>query len=496
MNKIPILAKLSFKLKIILAVSIITISIVTIILQVRSKQIDNILRDRMNFRTSVIADIIAFSINKGCSLDKTVISGYSEQILIEPEIAYVLFFDRNNKLISRAGNYNNDTVSFKTENIFKVKDDIYTVYKEIYGENDNKLGAIIVGFPMESLSIALHKHLITGITLWLAAVILIVVFIYYIITLFLKPLKSLYDAVLSAEQKDFDYKIPVVYEDEIGIISKQFNSMSDKLKDFYNGLEEQISKATGELVLSNKTLTEKSSELEMLNNKLIEMDKRKTEFVSIVSHDLKTPLTSIMGFTDTLLNKKLKLKEEDREEYLKIISLESRRLSRLISDFLDLSKIEEGVLKLNIENIDLKEIIDKVIVITNPESENVTISVTNNNDLVKISADSDRLSQVFHNLLSNALKYTPKYSEILITVESNSTENRISIADQGPGIHDSEKLKIFDKFYRIDDDMSRKERGTGLGLVIAKSIIELHGGKIWVEDNKPRGSRFIFTIPV
>ena len=113
-----------------------------------------------------------------------------------------------------------------------------------------------------------------------------------------------------------------------------------------------------------------------------------------------------------------------------------------------------------------------------------------------MNLDEDRITQVLQNLLSNALKYSPINSIIKIVIKQFAEEIRISVIDQGIGIPDSEKEKVFQKFYRINSDISIKERGTGLGLTIVKFIIELHGGRIWVEDNKPAGSCFIFALPI
>jgi len=226
------------------------------------------------------------------------------------------------------------------------------------------------------------------------------------------------------------------------------------------------------------------------------MDKRKTEFISIVSHDLKTPLTSIIGFADTLLNKRLNLTEDTKEDFINVIATESRRLSRLISDFLDLTKIEEGIFEPKIEKANIKEIVNRVVEFINTKSKGISIVVESENHFPLMNLDEDRITQVLQNLLSNALKYSPINSIIKIVIKQFAEEIRISVIDQGIGIPDSEKEKVFQKFYRINSDISIKERGTGLGLTIVKFIIELHGGRIWVEDNKPAGSCFIFALPI
>ena len=493
-----IYSKLSFKTKIMFFICTITISVVTITLQIRAKQVDIILKERMSFRTGVIADIISFSISSSEISDKPFLGKYSKFILNEPEIEYVSFYDKNNKLVYAAGNYGKKNIGFATENIFNVDDNFYDVYREIKGENNEKIGSIIVGFPTQSMKEALRNHLFTGIIIWLFAILLIVIVTYIGLTCFLKPLRYLHEAVINMGKRNFDCRAPISSNDndEIGQIAKQFNVMTEELQSFYKELENKIEKAVDGLRMANQKLEKRTEELSKLNLQLKEMDKRKTEFISIVSHDLKTPLTSSIGFADTLLNKRLNLTEDTKEDFINVIATESRRLSRLISDFLDLTKIEEGIFEPKIEKANIKEIVNRVVEFINTKSKGISIVVESENHFPLMNLDEDRITQVLQNLLSNALKYSPINSIIKIVIKQFAEEIRISVIDQGIGIPDSEKEKVFQKFYRINSDISIKERGTGLGLTIVKFIIELHGGRIWVEDNKPAGSCFIFALPI
>ncbi|OGS28179.1 MAG: hypothetical protein A2297_03850 [Elusimicrobia bacterium RIFOXYB2_FULL_48_7] len=493
MNKY--LNKLSFRTKILLAVWLVAILIVSVALLIRSKQIENILKERMALRTDVITDVISFSIGSENILNENIIEKYSKFILSEAEIGYVLFFDKNDKLIKIAGKCDKKQVTLKTDNIFNSNDNYYDVYEEIRGKDRKKLGSIIVGFPMESLRQALKTDIITGIAVWLLAIILMLFLTHVLLIYLFRPVEYLFEGAVKIENKEFSYRIPVINDDEIGKISAQFNIMAEHLQNFYADLENKVKEAVNDLQKANNNLKERTEDLEKLNRKLEEVDKRKSEFVSIVSHDLKTPLTSIMGFADTLANKNLKLSDEDRASYLNIIRMESRRLARLISDFLDLSKIEEGILQLKIEKTDIRGVLDKIIRIIDARTKNIDIQIEVSPDVNDLNLDKDRITQVFQNLLVNAINHSPANSQIKIAVARQPGEIQISMADQGPGIPDNEKENIFNKFYRIDNDVSRKERGTGLGLTIAKSIVGLHGGKIWVENNKPTGSCFRFTLP-
>ncbi|MDD5687403.1 MAG: MASE3 domain-containing protein [Elusimicrobia bacterium] len=246
-------------------------------------------------------------------------------------------------------------------------------------------------------------------------------------------------------------------------------------------------------------ITERKLAEEVLKNenlRLQELDKKKSEFVSIVAHDLRTPLTSIMGFADTIMNKKLNLTGEQKGTYIGYIQEESRRLGRLISNYLDIANIDEGKLELNISETDLKQLIDDTVKMFSTNSKDMRISFESEPDLTGLKADPDRIKQVLQNIIGNAIKYSPQQSIIKITARKKLNDIQVSISDRGPGIPDTEKEKIFHKFYRMDNVLSRDASGTGLGLTITKSIIERHKGKIWIEDNSPIGSIFIFTLPI
>jgi signal transduction histidine kinase len=235
--------------------------------------------------------------------------------------------------------------------------------------------------------------------------------------------------------------------------------------------------------------------LHILNERLRELDRRKTEVISIVSHDLRTPLTSIIGFSDTLLNKELRFSEEDRERYIGIIRGESYRLARLISDFLVITKIEEGVFRILKTPTDLRDLIAETGRTMNLAPKAIKLKLALPDAPVLIEADRDKLLQVLHNLAGNAVKYCPENGTITIALKDTGTAVQVSVADTGPGIPDSEKERVFEKFYRRDDAVARKEAGSGLGLAIAKSIVDLHGGKISLRDAEGGGAEFSFELP-
>ncbi|MBI3595973.1 MAG: GAF domain-containing protein [Nitrospirae bacterium] len=226
------------------------------------------------------------------------------------------------------------------------------------------------------------------------------------------------------------------------------------------------------------------------------LDQLKSDFVSKVSHELRTPLTSIKGFAEILLSyQDIDLKT--RQEFISIINEESERLTRLINDILDISKIEAGKTEWHIQPLSPAEIVVHVVksVRAMALEKNLPIVIEVSESLPKIRGDRDQLIQVLDNLLGNAIKFSNSGHITVQGAQENRTV-RISVLDTGIGIPDEDLQKIFDKFHHLGDTRSGKPRGTGLGLSICREIIQHLGGKIWCESQLGKGSRFHFTVPL
>ncbi|MBI3610296.1 MAG: GAF domain-containing protein [Nitrospirae bacterium] len=226
------------------------------------------------------------------------------------------------------------------------------------------------------------------------------------------------------------------------------------------------------------------------------LDQLKSEFVSKVSHELRTPLTSIKGFTEILLSYK-DVDKKTRQEFISIINEESDRLTRLINDILDLSKIEAGKAQWQIRPLSPFEIVVHAVksIRAMALEKNLPILVEVPETLPSVRGDRDQLIQVLDNLLSNAIKFS-NIGNITLRGAVEDKTVRISVIDTGIGIPASDLEKIFDKFHQLEDTRSGKPRGTGLGLAICREIIAHLGGKIWCESWVGQGSRFHFTLPV
>lgn len=230
-----------------------------------------------------------------------------------------------------------------------------------------------------------------------------------------------------------------------------------------------------------------------------ELDKMKTDFISVVSHELRTPLTSIKGYTDLLLSGAAGETGELQREFLGIIQGSTTRLSNLINDILDISRIESGRIDIKHEPIDYRKIVADSLRLmhAHADEKQIVMDASLPEIMPLVSGDADKVTQVVTNLISNALKYTPPGGWIKVLLEVTGDANVTTcVADSGIGIGAEDQKKLFQKFFRADNTSTREAGGTGLGLVIAKSIIELLGGAIWVESEVGKGSKFFFTLPL
>lgn len=225
------------------------------------------------------------------------------------------------------------------------------------------------------------------------------------------------------------------------------------------------------------------------------LETMRKDFVANVSHELKTPLTSIKGFVETLLEGALDDKENNRN-FLKIIQEHTERLNKLVDDLLSLSHLESKEIILEKENVLLRSLVEKVIQGFKVQLKNKGVEIKNELPHgLFLTADKDRLEQVFTNLIDNAIKFNKEKGLVWIYSECSGNIIRITVEDSGLGIPQKDIPRIFERFYRVDKARSRELGGTGLGLSIAKHVIELHNGSIAVESTEGFGSKFFFTLP-
>ncbi|MCL6448177.1 MAG: phosphate regulon sensor histidine kinase PhoR [Armatimonadetes bacterium] len=227
------------------------------------------------------------------------------------------------------------------------------------------------------------------------------------------------------------------------------------------------------------------------------LEEMRSEFVANVSHELRTPLTSLRGYLETLLDGAIEDPAATRR-FLEIMNKETERLTRLVDDLLDLSKIEERRVVHRWQPVQLVENINRVVTMFRPQANEKNLELTAEvpADLPAVHGDPDMLTQVLINLVDNAVKYTPAGGKVTIRAGTAGGDVRVSVEDTGIGIPPESLPRIFERFYRVDKARSRELGGIGVGLAIVKHIIRAHGGKTYVESAVGKGSTFSFTLPV
>jgi PAS domain S-box-containing protein len=252
-------------------------------------------------------------------------------------------------------------------------------------------------------------------------------------------------------------------------------------------------------IVRDITERKKAEEMYRENERLVYASKVKNDFLSNMSHELRTPLNAVIGFSELLKMKTLGNLTEKQEEYVDNIRYGGKHLLNLISGILDLSKIDAGKMELVIENISVPETLDQTIVMVEEMAKKNKVSLKKEftPELEFIEADKQRFIQIVFNLLSNAIKFERKEGgTVTVTTKTEGNMAKFSVSDTGIGIKEEDKNKLFNDFEQLDSGITRKYGGAGLGLAISKKLVELHGGKIWVDSEFGAGSTFTFLLPI
>ena len=279
----------------------------------------------------------------------------------------------------------------------------------------------------------------------------------------LNPLKLITQGLSQVKDGVYGEKIDYSAKDEVGELAESFNIMSDTIK-------------------------QKTEEVEKTG-------KAKDEFLAMITHELKTPLVPIQGYSDILLSEHLGKINPEQKERLTIIKSSAASLSNLISDLLDTQKLDLGELKMSKTDGSLKNTIDNAVESLKLQAAEKKVKIISESPDVTVSHDSERITQVLTNLIKNSLTAVKSETGIItITVQDSPSEVIVNVKDNGSGIPHDKQKDVFKKFYQLDTTLTRERGGTGLGLVICKGIIENHGGKIWLESTPDVGTTFSFSI--
>ena len=372
-----------------------------------------------------------------------------------------------------------------------------------HGSSRKVLGSMIIRVGAERVHATVVAQLNRTIVVTAFGLSIAITLTYLMINKFVRrPVESLAEEAKRFAEGDMSVSVDVKTEDEIGVLGKTFNYMVESVSSFSKKLELEVTRKT---TLLNER-TQLLALLERANRDLRELDKLKSTFLANMSHELRTPMNAIIGYTDLLLDRVDGPLNEEQEKSLKKVVANARHLLQLINDVLDVSKIESGKIDLQPKEIYLKLLIESVIPTFEPmiKQKGLTFTINLNENLLPVYGDEDKVKQIFINLLSNAVKFTHHGG---ITISAKPSERgikpgesplfvEICVEDTGIGIKDEDIGKIFDKFTQVDISTIRQYEGTGLGLNIARGLVALHKGVIWVTSKYGEGSKFCFTLPL
>jgi signal transduction histidine kinase len=270
-----------------------------------------------------------------------------------------------------------------------------------------------------------------------------------------QPLRDMAQAASRMSRGDYRQRVEVNSRDEVGRLAQAFNSMAGEME----GLE-----------------------------------RLRRELVANVSHELKTPISALRARLENLLDGV----EEPNAAVLQVMLQQSERLSRLVEQLLDLSRLESGDVPLDLEPVELAPLIQRVVaeVETSRPGNALEVKSQVSSNLPPVTADRERIHQVLFNLLDNAFRFTPSGGEVTVGAVRDNGTCEVQVADTGPGIPHEQLGLVFERFYRVDPSRSRDDGGTGIGLAIARSVVEAHGGRIWAESERGRGATFRFVLPL
>lgn len=330
---------------------------------------------------------------------------------------------------------------------------------------DKTEGVVFIGFNMNILDLKLESIIqrMWPTLLWAMGAVLIVGLLvaFFLARKLTRPILHLTEGAKAIGEGQLETQIPVESSDELGFLAQEFNLMAIKLK---------------------------------------ELDQLKDDFVSSVSHELRSPLSAISGYVELLRGKPFNQIPEDKgEKALTIIQENTQRLARFINDILDLAKLKAGHVEINRKPLFIASIAEEIFGLFQPlfEKKSIAGSLDVPDTIPIIPGDEEKIRQVMTNLVSNALKFTPPGGKIRIVARNQTDFIQVSVHDTGIGIPEEAKDTIFERFRQVKrtTETGSSQKGTGLGLAIAKGNVEAHGGRIWVESDLGKGTTIHFTIP-
>ncbi|MDR2643872.1 MAG: response regulator, partial [Planctomycetaceae bacterium] len=358
--------------------------------------------------------------------------------------------------------------------------DFYTVFMPIQFSEVTTPWSVAVSIPMDKVLNNAHALRNYVVIVSLISIAVIALLLYLIARNISRPILLLSKTASILGQGNFDVAIPVINSnDEIGSLSKAFKFMAEEINTLIKELQDHA-----------KALEEKNQYLNRLNE-------LKDEFMANTSHELRTPINGIIGIVESMIDGATGSLTQEQKFNLALVSNSGKRLSNLVNDILDFTKLKNKEIILQIKPVDLKTIVDTVIILSKPLIKGKELTLVNEIDnlLPIVDADENRIQQILYNLLGNAIKFTDK-GKVCVSAKIQSDSVAVSVSDTGIGIPEDKFDRIFESFEQVDGSTAREYGGSGLGLSITKKLVELHGGTMIVESKVGEGSTFTFTVPL
>lgn len=398
------------------------------------------------------------------------------------------FLDDSKEIVRKA-----TEVSKQDNNILEIvvridqRSDVVSLRFPIHFDG-KEIGTVALGLSTTRIDASIRRTLGRTLLTSGAIIIFLVVVLYAGFRIIvMRRIEHLQQGVQRVAAGVFDSKIEVQSHDEIGSLTGSFNEM-----------EEQLAATISEKDDALRQLSVQAEELKVLRDEAVRANRHKSEFLANMSHELRTPLNAIIGFSDVLRERMFGELNDKQGEYVEDIHSSGRHLLSLINDILDLSKIEAGHMELNRGAFDLPAAIENSLVLVRERASRHAIRIESHIDdrLGEYVGDERKLKQIMLNLLSNAIKFTPDEGQVSVWAIKDELAVRISVQDTGIGIAADDIKRVFDEFQQANSNPDVNYEGTGLGLALTRTFVEMHGGEINVESEPNKGSTFSFTLPL
>ncbi len=465
---------------------------------------ENLLRQHFRLKEPGQTDLPALA-NTGVILDVN-----------DPEIRLIRFTNESETELTQLTEEQKEMIeTLKTEetredNIFFARKGglLYSNYIRIFRANDKcischkpqgsasafslnqQVRAVVIQRPAGEISEAILLNWVSIIVAWLIAGTGAIV-AFYMITqrVILRPIRQLRALAGNVAEGNLDIRSAIKTGDEYEKLANAFNDMLDGLQ----AAQEKLRQA-------NKQLDAKIAELSERNIELFKANKVKSEFLANMSHEFRTPLNAILGFAQVLRDKPGVLKKDKAQRYAENILTSGNRLLNMINDLLDLAKTEAGKMELRIEQTSIPQLCKGLVASFSSltKKKKIKVRLLTEKNIPVLSTDPGKVQQILYNFLSNAVKFTPQRGRIEIRANLLQDENtvRIAVADNGCGIAEADKKKIFEKFRQADGSITRESTGSGLGLAISRELAAMLAGSIGMESELDKGSTFWLDIPI